>query len=122
VELNDLNNVIVDGKSQALTDKLIHPDGDSKLFKIYKHDDNNVFLLSRPLSLAIRYTGHYTTVTIGSRYRATQCGLCGNFDGCNQNDHTGPETTCKHLAPADMTKAFIVRDGSCSGVGSACPH
>jgi len=121
VELNDMNNVIVDGKSQPLTEKLIFPDGDTKLFKIYKHDDNNVFLLSRPLSLAIRYTGHYTTVTIGSRYRSTQCGICGNFDGCKDNEFTGPETTCKDLAPTDMTKAYIVREGSCSGVGSSCP-
>ncbi|OXA36580.1 Vitellogenin-5 [Folsomia candida] len=121
VELNDMNNVIVDGKSQSLSDKLIFPEGDTKIFKIYKHDDNNVFLLSRPLGLAIRYTGHYTTVTIGSRFRAQQCGLCGNFDGCQKNDFTGPATTCKNLQPTDMTKAYIVREGSCAGVGSVCP-
>jgi hypothetical protein len=121
VELNDMNNVIIDGKSQPLSDKLIFPDGDTKIFKIYKHDDNNVLLISRSLSLAIRYTGSFTTVTIGSRYRAQQCGLCGNFDGCKKNDFTGPATTCKNLAPTDMTKAFIVREGSCAGVGSACP-
>jgi len=121
VELNDLSNVIIDGKSQVLSEKLIYPDSDVKLFKIYKHDENNVFLLSRPLSFFIRYTGHYTTVTVGSRYRSTQCGLCGNFDGCKKNEFTGPETTCKSIAPTDMTKAFIVREGSCAGVGSACP-
>jgi hypothetical protein len=33
VELNDLNNVIIDGKSQPLSDKLIFPEGDSKIFK-----------------------------------------------------------------------------------------
>lgn len=121
VELNDMNNVIVDGKSQALSDKLIFPEGDTKIFKIYKHDEHNVFLLSRALSLAVRYTGHYTTVTVGSRFRATQCGLCGNFDGCRKNDFTGPATTCKNIAPADMTKAYIVREGSCAGVGNACP-
>jgi hypothetical protein len=121
VELNDLNNVIIDGKSQALSEKLLFPEGDSKLFKVYKHDEHNVFILSRPLSLAIRYTGHYTTVTVGSRYRSTNCGLCGNFDGCPKNDFTGPAATCKNVTPTDMTKAFIVREGSCAGVGSACP-
>ncbi|XP_021958023.1 vitellogenin-like isoform X2 [Folsomia candida] len=121
VELNDLNNVIIDGKSQSLSDKLIFPEGDTKVFKIYKHDENNVFLLSKSLGLAIRYTGHYTTVTIGSRFRAQQCGLCGNFDGCRKNDFTGPATTCKNLQPSDMTKAYIVREGSCAGVGSVCP-
>jgi hypothetical protein len=121
VELNDMNNVIIDGKSQSLSEKLIYPEGDTKIFKIYKHDEHNVFLLSKALGLAIRYTGHYTTVTIGSRFRAQQCGLCGNFDGCRKNDFTGPATTCKNLQPSDMTKAYIVREGSCSGVGSVCP-
>jgi hypothetical protein len=122
VELNDLNNVIIDGKSQALSDKVIYPEGDAKIFKIYKHDDNNVFLMSRSLSFVVRYTGHYTTVTVGSRYRATQCGLCGNFDGCRKNEFTGPSTTCKNILPADMTKAFVVREDSCSSVGSVCPR
>jgi hypothetical protein len=123
VELNDMNNVIVDGKSQPLTDKLIFPEGDTKIFKIMKHDDHNIFILSQKLSLFIRYTGHYTTVTVGSRYRAVQCGLCGNFDGCKKNDFTGPATTCKNVAPADMTKAYIARNlnGNCAGVGSPCP-
>jgi hypothetical protein len=121
VELNDMNNVIIDGKSQALSDKLIFPEGDTKIFKIYKHDEHNIFLMSQSLSLVIRYTGDYTTVTIGSRYRAQQCGLCGNFDGCKKNDFTGPETSCKNLSPSDMTKAYIYRDGACANVGAKCP-
>jgi len=121
VEFNDMNNVIVDGKSQALSDKLIVNEGDNKLFKIYKHDDNNVFLMSRQLSIIIRYTGHYTTVTLGSRYRDVQCGLCGNWDNCRKNEFTGPNPTCKNIAPTDMTKAYVVREGSCSSIGSACP-
>lgn len=121
IELNDMDNVKIDGKAVALSDKVVTPEGDSKIFKIYKHDKNNVFLLSQPLSVFVRYTGHYTTVSLGSRYRATNCGLCGNFDGCGRNDLTGPDATCKNVAAADMTKAYIVRDGNCAGVGSACP-
>jgi hypothetical protein len=121
VEINDLSSVTLDGKVVALTDKIVTPEGDSKIFKIYKHDDNNIFVLSQPLGVFVRYTGHYTTVTTGSRYRGTQCGLCGNFDGCRKNEFTGPDATCTNLAPTDMTKAFIVRDGNCAGVGSACP-
>jgi hypothetical protein len=121
VELNDMNNVIIDGKSIPLSEKIVTPESDTKIFKIYKHDEHNVFLLSQSLSVAVRYTGHYTTVTTGSRYRAANCGLCGNFDGCGKNDLTGPDASCKNLAATDMTKAFIVRDGNCAGVGSACP-
>jgi hypothetical protein len=122
VEMNDLNNVIIDGKSQPLSEKVLRNEGDAKIFKIYKHDVNNVFLMSQKLALTVRYTGHYTTVSLGSRFRGTQCGLCGNFDGCPKNDFTGPETTCKNIRPDDMTKAFIYRDGSCAGVGNACPR
>jgi hypothetical protein len=121
VELNDMSTATIDGKAVTLTDKIHTPEGDSKLFKIYKHDENNVFLLSQPLSVFVRYTGHYATVTAGSRYRGTQCGLCGNFDGRKSNDFTGPDATCKNIAASDMTKAYIVRDGNCAGVGSPCP-
>lgn len=89
---------------------------------MYKHDDNNVFILSQSLSLYIRYTGHYTTVTLGSRFRGTQCGVCGNFDGCPHNEFTGPEKSCKNLSPNGMMKAYVVRDGACDGVGSPCPQ
>jgi hypothetical protein len=122
IEFNDMSSVTLDGKTVALGDKVIFPEGDSKFFKIYKHDENNVFLFSQSLSVFVRYTGHYVTVTSGSRYRGTQCGLCGNFDGCRKNEFTGPDATCKNLAPTDMTKAYIVRDGNCAGVGSPCPQ
>ncbi|ODN03788.1 Vitellogenin-2 [Orchesella cincta] len=121
VDINDLNTVTIDGKAIALSDKIINNEGDSKIFKIYKHDEHNVFILSQPLSVYIRYTEHYTTVTLGSRYRGTQCGVCGNFDGCNHNELTGPQKSCKNLSPQGMMKAYVVRDGNCAGVGSECP-
>jgi hypothetical protein len=122
IELSDLTTATVDGKAVALSDKIFTPDADPKIFKIYKHDENNVFILSQPLSVFVRYTGHYTTVTLGSRYRGTQCGVCGNFDGCSHNELTGPQKSCENLQPNDMTKAYVVRDGACAGVGSPCPH
>lgn len=116
-EINDMNNIIIDGKSTPITtDKLVFDE--SKLFKVYKHDANNVLLISQSLSVTIRYTGYFTTTTVGSRYRATQCGLCGNFDGCPENEFTGPSTTCQNMLPTAMTKAYIVREGNCAGVGS----
>jgi len=121
IELKDLNTVEVDGKSVALTDKVWKPEGDAQIFKLVKHDENNIFLLSQPLSVWVRYTGHYATVTAGSRYRGTQCGLCGNFDGCPHNDFTAPEKSCKNMDGQKMMKAYIVREGSCAGVGSPCP-
>jgi hypothetical protein len=123
VELNDMNTVVIDGKSSPLSEKVIHNEGDAKIFKIVKHDANNVFVISQKLAFNIRYTGHYTTISLGSRFRATQCGLCGNFDGCPKNDFTGPAgNSCKNIRPDDMTKAYIYRDGSCAGVGNACPR
>ena len=29
--------------------------------------------------------------------------------------------TCANLKGQDMTKAYIVREGNCAGVGSVCP-
>jgi len=60
-------------------------------------------------------------VTLGSRYRGTTCGVCGNYDFVKKNDFTGPDPTCKGIGPNEMMKAYIVRDGKCSGVGSTCP-
>jgi hypothetical protein len=121
IELTDTNTAVLDGKSTPLSEKVVTNEGDTKIFKIFKHDDNNVFVYSQPLSVFVRYTGYYTTVTAGSRYRATQCGLCGNFDGCPENDLVGPSASCKGMGPNDMMKAYIVRDGNCAGVGSPCP-
>lgn len=121
IELADTNTATVDGKAVPLSDKVVTNDGDTKLFKLFKHDANNVFIYSQKLSVFVRYTGYYTTVTAGSRYRDTQCGLCGNFDGCPENDLTGPDATCKGMGPNDMMKAYIVRDANCAGVGSPCP-
>jgi len=118
IELDNLNKAKVDDKDVELNDEVWTPDDEDKLFKLVKVDSNNVFVLSYKLGVFIRYTGHYTTVTLGSRYRSTQCGLCGNFDGCPRNELTGPDNKCTKLGPNDMMKAYVVRDGSCSNVGS----
>jgi len=121
IELDNLNKAKVDGKDVPLTDEFWTPDDEDKLFKIVKMDVNNVFLLSYKLGVFVRYTGHYTTVTLGSRYRSTQCGLCGDFNGCKYNDMTGPDGKCANLGGNDMMKSYVVREGNCASVGSSCP-
>jgi len=80
-----------------------------------------VGIISEKLSIYIGYSGTWATVTVGSRYRSTACGLCGNFDSNPHNEFTGPEDTCKGMGAEAMIKAYTVRDGKCAGVGSPCP-
>ncbi len=80
-----------------------------------------VGIVSEKLSVYIGYAGNFVTVTAGSRYRATACGLCGNYNGNKYDDFVGPDPTCKALGPNDMMKAYIQREGNCAGVGSPCP-
>lgn len=90
-------------------------------FRIVKVSSTYAGILSDKLSLYIGYSGAWVTVTAGSRYRATACGLCGNFDSNPYNDFTGPDNACKGMGAEEMIKAYTVRDGGCAGVGSPCP-
>jgi len=121
IEFNDLNNAIVDGKQVPLTDSVYTDEDEEKMYKFIKYNPNLVILASDKLGIFVGYTGNYATVTVGSRYRSTACGLCGNFDGNKYNDFIGPDNTCKALSPADMTKAYIVREGGCASKGTPCP-
>lgn len=119
IELNDLNNAKVNGKSIPITDSVYTDEDEEKLFKFVKVNPTYVAVLAEKLSVYIGYTGNFASVTAGSRYRATSCGLCGNFDGDKSNDLVGPNPTCK-LSPADMVKAYIAGEGKCSGAGTTC--
>jgi hypothetical protein len=120
VELNNLNNAVVDGQEVTITDAL-YSANEKKIFQLFKLDENNVFLWSKTLGVYVRYTGHYTTVTAGSRYRGTNCGVCGNFNDIKSDDFNGPDNQCANMGGQDMMKAYILRDGNCAGVGSTCP-
>jgi len=120
IELTDTSKATVDGTEVPLSDDVFTLN-EKKIFKIVKFDENNVFIFSNTLGVYVRYTGYYTTVTAGSRYRGTNCGVCGNFNDNKKDDFVGPDPTCNNLKPQDMFKAYIVREGSCAGVGSACP-
>jgi hypothetical protein len=120
IELTDTNTATIDGNAVQLSDE-VYTLNEKKLFKIFRLDENNVFISSSTLGVHVRYTGHYTTVTAGSRYRGVNCGVCGNFNDKKSDEFTGPDATCTKLGPQDMFKAYIVRDGNCAGVGSACP-
>jgi len=78
-------------------------------------------ILAEKLSVYVGYTGNSVSVTAGSRYRGTSCGLCGNFNSNKYDDLVGPDATCKNLTPNDMMKAYIAREGNCARVGSPCP-
>lgn len=121
IDISSLDKAVVDGKDIPITEAVYTDDDEVKLFKFVKFNQNQIFVLSEKLSLFIGYTGEFATITAGARYRGTSCGLCGNFDGNKYNDLTGPDATCKALAPNDMVKAYIQREGSCSGVGTPCP-
>jgi len=118
VEISDLDKAVVNGNEVPLSEE-IYTEG--KIFKLFKSDDNNAFLHSDALGVTVRYTGYYATVIAGSRYRAQSCGLCGNFNDNRTDDFNGPDNTCANMSGNDMVKAFVVRDGSCAGVGSVCP-
>jgi len=121
LEIEDLNTVTVDGKSQPASDTIYTDDDEEKLFKFVKVIPTYIAIISEKLSLYIGYGETFATVTAGSRYRGTACGLCGNFDSNPHNDFTGPDNTCKGINAEGMIKAYTVRDGQCAGVGSPCP-
>lgn len=122
LEINDLNKITIDGKTTVdVTDSVYTDPDEEQLFKFVKINPTYVGIVSTKLSIYIGYSGNWASVTAGSRYRGTSCGLCGNFDGNKYNDFVGPDATCKNLTPTDMMKAYVVREGSCSGVGTACP-
>jgi hypothetical protein len=116
IDLTNMNTANVDGKDIPLSDSVYTDEDEEKLFKFVKINPNYVAVLSDKLSVFVGYTGSYTTVTAGSRYRATACGLCGNYDGNPDNDLVGPNPTCK-LSANDMTKAYIAGEGKCQASG-----
>lgn len=117
IELTNLNSAKIDGKDVPLSDSVYSDPEEEKMFKIVKINPNYVAILAEKLSVFVGYTGSYASVTAGSRYRATSCGLCGNFDGDKTNDLVGPNPTCK-LNASDMVKAYIVGDGKCTPAGT----
>lgn len=121
IEFKDLNTAIVDGKDVPLTDSVYTDEDEEKMFKFVKYNPSFVILAADKLGIFVGYSGSFASVTVGSRYRAQSCGLCGNFDGNKYNDFIGPDNTCKALSPAEMTQAYIVREGSCAGKGTPCP-
>lgn len=120
IKLDNLDQATVDGKEVPITDS-VYVEEEEKLFKFVKINPNYVAIVAEKLSVYVGYTGTYVTVTAGSRYRGTSCGLCGSFDSNKSNEFIGPDLTCTGLGPNDMTKAYIVRDGNCARVGSTCP-
>jgi hypothetical protein len=116
IEVNDVNTAKVDGKDVPITDSVYTDEDAEKLFKFVKVNPNYVAIMSEKLSVFVGYTGNYATVTAGSRYRATSCGLCGNYNGNKNDDLVGPNPTCK-LNASDMTKAYIVGEGKCKSSG-----
>jgi len=121
LEMEDINTVTVDGKPQPATDSIYVDDDEEKMFKFVKLNPTHIGIMAEKLSVYIGYSGSWATVTVGSRYRSTACGLCGNFDSNPHNDFTGPDNTCKGIGAEEMIKAYTVRDGKCAGVGSPCP-
>jgi len=120
LEFNNLETALIDGKEVAITDSVYTDDDEEKIFKFVRVTPTYVAILAEKLSVYVGYTGTYVTVTAGSRYRGTSCGLCGNFDNNKSNDFVGPDPKCKGLSPADMVKAYTVRDGNCAPSGT-CP-
>jgi len=120
IEFKDLNTAVVDDKDVPITDSVYTDEDEEKMYKFVKVNPTFVLFTSDKLGIFVGYTGNYASVTVGSRYRETACGLCGNFDGTGHNDFVGPDKVCKVL-PAKMAEAYTVRDGSCASKGSACP-
>jgi len=120
IEFKDLNTAIVDDKEVPITDSVYTDEEEEKLYKFVKFNPTFVIFASDKLGIFVGYTGNYAQVTVGSRYRGSACGLCGNFDGNSYNDFTGPDNVCK-VTPAKMAEAYTVREGSCGSKGSPCP-
>jgi len=121
IDISSLDKAVVDGKEVPITDSVYVDDDEEKLFKFVKVNPTYVAVFAEKLSLYVGYTGDYVSVTAGSRYRATSCGLCGNFDSNKHNDLQNPDGTCKNLTPSDMTKEWVVKEGSCENQVSSCP-
>jgi hypothetical protein len=121
IELNDVDTATVDGKAIPVTDSVYTDEDEEKLFKFVKVAPEATIILAEKLSVYVGYTGNAVSVTAGSRYRGTACGLCGNFNSNKNDDFVGPDATCKNLTPNDMMKAYIAREGNCARVGSPCP-
>jgi len=120
IEFKDLNTAVVDDKEVPITDSVYVDEDEEQMYKFVKINPTFVLFTADKLGVIVGYTGNYASVTVGSRYRSSACGLCGNFDGSTKNDFTGPDNVCKVL-PAKMAEAYTVRDGSCAGKGSPCP-
>jgi hypothetical protein len=120
IEFNDLNTAVIDGKQVPITDSVYTDEEEEKMYKFVKFNPTTVMFAAEKLGLYVAYNKNYASVTVGSRYRSSACGLCGNFDSNPANDFIGPDNVCKVL-PAKMAQAYIVRDGACKGKGSTCP-
>jgi hypothetical protein len=120
IEFKDLNTAVVDDKDVPLSDSVYTDEDEEKMYKFVKINPTFVLLTSEKLGLFVGYSQNYATVSVGSRYRGSACGLCGNFDGSKYNEFTGPDNVCK-VDPAKMAEAYTVRDGNCASRGSACP-
>ncbi|XP_059181103.1 alpha-tectorin-like [Centropristis striata] len=74
--------------------------------------------------LRVMYDGSYTvSITVPPTYRGKTCGLCGNFNG-NQNDEFHTPTGMMVSTPDEFGRAWKVADNdTCSdGCGSSCPR
>jgi hypothetical protein len=112
LEMKDINSISVDGKAHPVSDTIYVDEDEEKLFKFVKINPTYVGIMSEKLSLYIGYSGQWVSVTAGSRYRATSCGLCGNFDNSPHNDFVGPDNN-KVATAEDMMKAYTVQGGKC---------
>ncbi|CAG7836465.1 unnamed protein product [Allacma fusca] len=113
----------LNGQTKTLENKIPQdlPVLSANSFNALKNNEE-IHIISRFMGIYVRYTGNFVTVSLGSRYRGSQCGLCGKWDSTPANDFLGPDPQCgRILNPSQRAASWVVRDGQCSTVGQACP-
>ena len=64
------------------------------------------------LMLSFHYTGDEIVSIIPSNYRASHCGICGNYNGQDFDELVGP-SGCAMMDASDMANFYVLRDETC---------
>ncbi|XP_076766164.1 vitellogenin [Xylocopa sonorina] len=109
--------VYVNGQMIEISDTKSHQEKskDDIIFDIFKLGDHSIGIVSEEYDMSMAFDGMRILIQASDTYRESIRGLCGNFDGKENNDFMGPKK-CLFRESDLFTASYALTKNECEGV------